>query len=473
MTELTRRNFLAAGAAATAAAAGVGVPIFPAEALAFDYQPPADLPFSPERVKVNEIMAQPFEGRVVKVRDGVYSAMGYALGNMIMIETTDGLVIVDTTESIKVAEKIMAEFRKISDKPVKYVIYTHNHGDHFRGTKAFYEDGIKVVAHELFMPEVKLQNLRGMRASIGAVAMFALLFPPDKRHASVGIYPEPRWTRLNWEDISPKDLVFPNVVFKDKHVISLGGLTFECIHSPGETPDQIIVHIPEYKLVICGDNYYASFPNLYTIRGTSYRPVMEWAKAQDTVIDLAPDILVPMHGFPINNAGEIKTVLGNYRDAINYVHEIAFKAVKKNLTLDQFLPKAKLPPELAQLPYLQEFYGNVRYSAQAIYESLVGWFDGDPINLAPLTRKELGAEILALAGSADKVLAQADHAQKAGRHQAVLELCEMVLQNDPGNKTARHMKVVSLKGLSNLSINGPTINYYKSYAMFEAKKLKG
>jgi alkyl sulfatase BDS1-like metallo-beta-lactamase superfamily hydrolase len=164
--------------------------------------------------------------------------------------------------------------------------------------------------------------------------------------------------------------------------------------------------------------------------------------------------------------------LSNYRDAINYVHKIAFDAVRNFETLDVFLPKAKLPPELASLPYLKEFYGCVKYSAQAIYESIVGWFDGDPVNLNPITKKELGAEILALAGSSDKVLEQAEKAQKAGRHQATLELCEMVLQNDPKNKTARLMKIVSLEGLSNLSINGPTINWYKSYALFEKKKLK-
>jgi alkyl sulfatase BDS1-like metallo-beta-lactamase superfamily hydrolase len=61
------------------------------------------------------------------------------------------------------------------------------------------------------------------------------------------------------------------------------------------------------------------------------------------------------------------------------------------------------------------------------YESLVGWFDGDPVNLNPLHRRDLGREILEIAGSADKILTQAAKAQKAGRHQAVLELCELVL----------------------------------------------
>ena len=78
---------------------------------------------------------------MLKLRESVYISTGYALANMIMIETKEGLVIVDTMETLNGAEQVMAEFRKATDKPVKYVIYTHNHGDHFRGTKACYGDG--------------------------------------------------------------------------------------------------------------------------------------------------------------------------------------------------------------------------------------------------------------------------------------------------------------------------------------------
>jgi alkyl sulfatase BDS1-like metallo-beta-lactamase superfamily hydrolase len=82
----------------------------------------------------------------------------------------------------------------------------------------------------------------------------------------------------------------------------------------------------------------------------------------------------------------------------------------------------------------------------------VGWFDGDPVNLNPLPRRDLGREILEIAGSADKILTQADKAQKAGRHQAVLELCEFVLANEPENRPARMMKITSLTALSRASI---------------------
>jgi len=62
--------------------------------------------------------------KVHKVTDGVYSAVGFDGGNSIMIEGDDGLIIVDTLSSYEYAKDVITEFRKITDKPVKAIIYT-------------------------------------------------------------------------------------------------------------------------------------------------------------------------------------------------------------------------------------------------------------------------------------------------------------------------------------------------------------
>lgn len=70
---------------------------------------------------------------VLQVTDGVYAACGYALANSIMLEGPDGLVIVDTTESTVAAAAIKKDFRRISDKPIRAIIFTHSHPDHTSG----------------------------------------------------------------------------------------------------------------------------------------------------------------------------------------------------------------------------------------------------------------------------------------------------------------------------------------------------
>ena len=458
---------------AAAAVTGSALALNRPEADAYEYTPPGQIPFSPKREEINGIIAaNTGKPRLVRAGDRLYYALDYALANMVMVETDEGLVIIDTTESLTAARTIMAEIRKISSKPVKAVIYSHNHGDHFRGTRACYQEGIKVIAHEDFMKEVKLQESRGQSGAMRSAAMFGLLFPVAERFPWLGTFPAVSVERLMWEAIGKEDLIWPTETFRKKHTFKLGALTFNCIHAPGETPDQFVVEVPELKFVYCADNYYPSFPNLYTIRGTSDRPVQDWAACQDIVIKLAPEVLIPGHGTHIEGKDQIKEVLSNYRDAILYVVNLAYRAVKEFKPIEEVAAAVALPPHLADLPYLQQHYGFLPYCVRSIYGSLVGWFDGDPVNLNPLSRKNLGQEILALAGSADKVLAQAGKAQKAGRHQAVLELCEMVLANDPGNRPARLMKITSMTALSNTSTNKPTINYYNGFAAMERAKLK-
>jgi alkyl sulfatase BDS1-like metallo-beta-lactamase superfamily hydrolase len=474
MKKNSRRHFLASSATGAAAItlSGSLPPFSQANASNFEYKSPAQMPFSQEREKANQTIARAPKAQVVKVRDHVYTAVSYALAAMILVETPEGSVIIDTTESLSAAQTIMAEFRKISDKPVKAVIYTHNHADHFRGTKALFEPGMKVISHKDFMTEVKLQEARGKSGAIRSAAMFGLINLPHERNSMVFSYPSPFRGGLIWEAIEPKDLIWPNLTFENTYSFQLGGVSFNLIHAPGETPDQIIVSVPEYKVVCCADNFYASFPNLYTIRGTSSRPVVDWAKAQDKVIALDPEFLVPGHGLPIDGRETIKEVLANYRDAILHVHKIALDAVQQFKPIDVVVAQATLPPQLASLPYLEQSYGSVPYSVRSIYESYIGWFDGDPVNLFPLSRKALGAEVLAIAGSADKILRQADEAQKEGRHQAVLELCEMVLASDPKNRTARLMKIDALLALSKLTANFPTATYYDTFAKWEQFKLE-
>ena len=70
-----------------------------------------------------------------QVTKGVHVAIGFALSNSILLEGPKGLVIVDTTESIDAAREILQHFRNISSKPIRAIIYTHNHADHCRGTR--------------------------------------------------------------------------------------------------------------------------------------------------------------------------------------------------------------------------------------------------------------------------------------------------------------------------------------------------
>ena len=74
--------------------------------------------------------------RLLQVTDGVYMAIGFAIANSILLEGPEGVVIVDVTESLESGQEVLRAFRKITQKPIKALIYTHNHADHIYGAEA-------------------------------------------------------------------------------------------------------------------------------------------------------------------------------------------------------------------------------------------------------------------------------------------------------------------------------------------------
>lgn len=82
-------------------------------------------------------------------------------------------------------------------------------------------------------------------------------------------------------------------------------LKLELIHAPGETDDQIVIWLPQKKVLLPADNFYKSFPNLYAIRGTAYRDVPRWINSLDNMRMLKPEYLVPSHTRPVVGAKKI------------------------------------------------------------------------------------------------------------------------------------------------------------------------
>src|SRR5689334_12057209 len=93
--------------------------------------------------------------KIVKLSDGVYAAIrteppGLTVnGNSVFIINDDDVVVVDTTLTPGTAREIIAEIKKLTHKPVKYVINTHWHDDHIMGNAAYREafPGVEFIAH--------------------------------------------------------------------------------------------------------------------------------------------------------------------------------------------------------------------------------------------------------------------------------------------------------------------------------------
>ena len=410
---------------------------------------------------------QHFVQKLYKVADNVYSAVGWQLGNVVMIEAPEGLIIVDTGESVSESRKIMAELRKVSDKPVKALVYTHFHPDHINGVQAFVSPEqvasgeVQIYAHETLLANVVAQGAQvgpilGVRS---AYSFGTFLKPADTQDMNGGIGPIAK--------AEPSTFIAPTVTFKDRLDTTIAGLPVQFLHAPSEAPDEIVLYLPNNKLLISAEvDQGPTLPNIHTLRGTKFRDPVQWVASLDLLRSLKAEHMVPLHGRPISGADKVEEVLRMTRDGIAYIHDQTVRWMNKGLTPDELVEKVKLPPHLAgYTPYLREYYGTVKHSVRQIYNGYLGWFQGDPVDLDPVPPKDKAQRLIALMGGREKVLLAAGEAYLKGDYQWAAELAGYAIRVDQDDKLARDIKARSFRKLGYASMNINWRNWYLTSAM--------
>lgn len=407
-----------------------------------------------------------FDKEIIKVSSSVYTAVGYAVSPVSMIVGDDGVVIVDTGLDIEQGKAIRIDFRRIVDKPVKAIIFTHGHPDHTHGASAFMDSpDVQVWAREGFGHEqntleragILIQKRRG-----GAQAGFSLT-PEQRINNGVAKAFWPNRKGGIWgadQNIAPTELVS-----SERKKVSVAGIDLELVAANGETQDGLYVWLPEERVVFAGDNFYKSWPNLYAIRGTPYRDIRAWANVIDDILNEGAVALVGGHTRPIIGENEVTETLGNYRDAIRFLFDKTVEGINKGLSPNQLVEYVVLPDKYRDLDYLKPYYGNPEWAVRAIFSGYLGWFDGNATNLFPLTDKQEAERFAKVAGGVDGLLELATKATRDRDFQWSAQLSDYVLSLQPNNAKAMINKADALTGLADEIPTATARNYYLSSAI--------
>jgi alkyl sulfatase BDS1-like metallo-beta-lactamase superfamily hydrolase len=383
-----------------------------------------------------------------------------------MIVGGDGIIIVDPTEDVTTSKRALEEFRKYSDKPVKAVIYSHWHIDHYAGVAAFTtpeaaaSGEVKIIAHRDFLDNMIKNSTGGTGPIIAArvgYSLGSLLESGPKGTINGGLGPQ--------FIVQDPSLIAPNVLVDDALDIKIAGVRMEIKWIPSEAPDEIAVWLPDLEVlhtveILQGE----SFPNLHTIRGTRYRDLELWFKGIDTLREYPAKYTVASHGRPISGYQEIAETLTAYRDAIQYVYDQTLRYINKGYLPDDLVEVVKLPAHLAEHPWLGDFYGGVAHSVRQIYYGELGWFKGDPTFLAPLHPDQSSKRYVGMMGGRDAVYAAAVDATEDGDHQWAAELTTHIIRINHDDQDARNLKAEALRQIGYTHTNNNWRNWYLTSA---------
>ncbi len=384
--------------------------------------------------------------KIICTNGYIHTAYAYAPSNMTIIEGDDGLILVDTLPTLEFANPVAEEIKKISDKPIKAVIYTHVHPDHISGVRAFIsEEDVDAGNIEIFALEDLIPSLvrdSGVLAPVLARrAMFAFGFQlPLNEEGNVGAGLGPPNTP------GQRSFIAPTKTFKGVMKSRICGIDLELHHVPSETEDQVIVWLPKDKVLISADVIQGqTFPNLYALRGTSFRDPMIWVDGIDYIRLMEPETLIPHHGIPVSGVDEVEDVLSAYRDSIQYLHDQTVRRMNQGYTSEEIKDEIVMPDHLAKHEWLGEFYGSYKHSAPAIYDGYIGWFDGDPVHLDPKPRSERAASYVELMGGRDQLLSKARTAFENEDYQWAAEIVTWIIKSNVADAEARHLKADALR----------------------------
>lgn len=294
---------------------------------------------------------------MVKVSEGVYAAMrkepsGLTVNaNSVFIINETDVIVVDTTLTPGSAKETLAALRKLTTKPVKYVINTHWHDDHIMGNQVYLEafPDVQFIAHTKtreYLPTTGLTNRKEAMSPTGYPQFIAFLRSQLEKNESLGggaMTEEERVTIASDIRIAEQymaenpsvHIILPTMTIEDRLTLHRGTRAIDILSlGRGHTSGDLVVHLPKEGIVITGDLVVWPVPYV----GSPQSHPGEWSATLEKLLALRPTVIIPGHGQILRDDSYVKLMVRLFAS----IKQQAEAAVARGETLEQARKSVKL-----------------------------------------------------------------------------------------------------------------------------------
>jgi alkyl sulfatase BDS1-like metallo-beta-lactamase superfamily hydrolase len=405
-----------------------------------------------------------------QVAERFYQVRSLDISNMSIVEGDTGLIVIDPLLSAETARAALElYFAHRPRRPVKAVIYTHSHADHFGGVRGVIDEAdvkagrVAVIAPGGFMAHAVAENvIAGNAMSRRAQYQFGAFLPPGERgQVDTGLGRQ--LSRGSITLIAPTDEVGPLL---DRRRID--GVDIEIQQTPGtEAPAEMNLFFPQLKILNAAENVTHNLHNLYTLRGAEIRDGLGWAKYIEQMRELyagRAEVMVAQHHWPTWGTARIDEMLGKQRDLYQYIHDQTVRLLNQGFKPREIAEQLRLPDSIGREWFARGYYGTLSHNAKAVYQKYLGWYDANPANLNPLPQAEAARRYVAYMGGGAALLARAQEDFARGEYRWVAEVVMQLVWAEPANTAARGLAADAMEQLGYQAESGVWRNAYLSGA---------
>lgn len=397
---------------------------------------------------------------------GFYQLRGLDVSNMTIVEGDTGIVVIDPLVSKECAAAGLELYRRNrGDRPVKAVVYTHSHGDHFGGALGVISaqdvaaGRVKVVAPEGFMEHAVSENVfAGPAMRRRAVYMYGKSLPAGPE-GTVGFGIAQGLSTGTIGLVPPTD-----TITRTGQEMVLDGVRFVFQLAPdAEAPSEMNFYFPDHRVLLIAEMVNHTLHNVMTPRGALVRDAHAWATYITECIQLFhdADVLIGSHNWPTWGHDEVIGILTQQRDAYGYLHDQTVRLMNRGLTSTEIAEEiTSFPGETGTAWHTRGYYGSLNANVKAVYQRYMGWFDGNPAHLWQHPPVEQAKRYVDFMGGADAVVAKARDSFDDGDLRWAAEVLNHVLFAEPGHAGARELQARTFEGLGHAQENGVWRNFY-------------
>ena len=375
--------------------------------------------------------------------DRIYQVRGFDLANITFVKGDTGWIVFDPltmTETAAAALDLVTQH--LGERPVVAVVYSHSHADHWGGVRGVIDQAavdagdVQVIAPIGFLEHAVAENVyAGNAMNRRMVYQYGTLLdrsPFGHVDQAIG---------KGVANGTP-GLIAPTVhIADDIEELTVDGVRMVFQNTPGtEAPAEMNTYFPDWKAFWAAENIVGTIHNIYTLRGALVRDALEWSRQINKALYLfgkETEVMFASHSWPRWGNERIQEVMRTQRDAYAHLNNGVLHLANQGVTINEIHNVYEPPTSLQQQWAARSYHGSVEHNSRAVINRWLGYWDGNPATLIPLSPGDSAPLYVEMMGGAEPILTRGRQLIDDGEYFLAVEILDKLVYAEPDNAEAR------------------------------------